>query len=64
MRKCENCERELTYQRADARYCDSSCRREASRIRRLAAGQADVRYPTLDAYMTRRRRRAHRAVAV
>lgn len=55
MRTCENCGADLSHKRAGALYCDSSCRREASRERRLAEGHADVRYASLEQYQARRR---------
>lgn len=55
---CPVCGASLDGRRADARYCGRSCRREASRIRRLLAGQDEQGYRTLRDYINRRQRRA------
>lgn len=55
---CPVCGAALAGRRTDAVYCGPPCRREASRVRRLLAGQADAGYLGLLPYEDRRRRRA------
>jgi hypothetical protein len=43
-RICEFCHAPLVGKRADAKYCTSSCRTEASRLRRLLAGSPSGGY--------------------
>lgn len=57
---CPVCGASLAGRRAGARYCSAACRREASRWRRLSAGERDGHYVSLAQYVQRRRRRANR----
>jgi hypothetical protein len=61
MRTCEldGCGGSLEGRRPDARFCSSSCRREACRLRRLEADERDGHYVTLEHYRARQRRRAN-----
>jgi hypothetical protein len=61
--KCENefCANELRHQRSDARFCCQGCRREAYTVRALQAGKPSAGYRSLDAYLTRSRRRGNRS---
>jgi len=54
---CALCGASLARLRADARYCCAAHRAEASRLRRLWAGESADRYATLADYAKRRQRR-------
>ena len=60
VRGCAICGRALDGRRADARYCGPACRREASRLRRLLAGEPVDGYRNLADYLNARQRRAKR----
>ena len=59
-RACAVCGRALEGRRADARHCGAGCRREASRLRRLLAGEPVDGYRNLADYLNARQRRAKR----
>jgi hypothetical protein len=56
-RTCVACGTSLAGRRPQARFCSPACRREANRLARLAAGEADGQYLTLEQYSNRRRTR-------
>ena len=62
-RRCLFCGESIEGRRADARYCGSGCRVEASRMRRLLEGERDGHYVSardrMVAYGKPRRRRTH-----
>lgn len=62
-RTCPICGADLDGLRSDATYCSPACRIEASRRRRLGAGEPVEGYPTLAAYLERRQRRTKVAEA-
>jgi hypothetical protein len=64
MTGCALCGASLDRLRADARYCCASHRAEASRLRRLWAGESVDRYATLADYAERRQRRTRRLSGV
>jgi hypothetical protein len=57
---CALCGASLARLRADARYCCAAHRAEASRLRRLWAGESVDCYATLADYAKRRQRRTQR----
>jgi hypothetical protein len=59
-RVCAICGTALDARRADARHCGAACRREASRLRRLLAGEPVEGYRNLAEYLNARQRRAKR----
>lgn len=56
MRACETCGASLEGRDRRARTCSASCRREASRIRRLSAGLPEHGYTTIADYLARARK--------
>src|SRR5215208_2375678 len=54
-RVCVLCGRALDGRRADARHCGASCRREASRLRRLLAGEPVDGYRSFLGYLRSRK---------
>ena len=61
VRACAVCGADLNGRRADARFCSSSCRREAHRLRRLLDGATVEGYRSFDQYVMSRQRRAKSA---
>jgi hypothetical protein len=59
-RACTVCGETLEGLRADARHCGAPCRREASRLRRLLAGDPVDGYRSIADYLNGRQRRAKR----
>jgi hypothetical protein len=59
-RVCAICGEALDGRRADARHCGAACRREASRLRRLLAGDPVEGYRSVADYLNGRQRRAKR----
>jgi hypothetical protein len=59
---CTVCDAPLSGRRTNARVCSPACRRELSRIRRLAAGESERGYATLGQYLGRRQKRAKAGV--
>jgi hypothetical protein len=57
---CALCGASLDRLRGDARYCCAAHRAEASRLRRLWAGEYADRYQNLAEYAKRRQRRTQR----
>lgn len=58
-RVCPVCGASLEGRRRDAIYDRPACRREGNRLLRLAAGEPDTGYRSLDEYGKRRRTRAN-----
>lgn len=56
-RRCPVCGASLEGRHTAARYCRPRCKIEASRVRRLLAGETVGPYESLDAYTRRRRNR-------
>jgi hypothetical protein len=57
---CALCGRRLRYKRRDSRFCSDTHRAEASRFRRLLAGEVVDECESLAEYLARRQRRTRR----
>jgi hypothetical protein len=61
VRRCALCGTDIRALRSDARFCGRAHRTDASRIRRLLAGETVGPYETLHDYLNRSQKRANEA---